>query len=550
MKKMLRFILLLVVLLGIAAAAGMWKVRQLADSKLLIKEETIFTLEAGTGRLALGQDLYREKVINRPRVFQWLLRVEPELSHFKAGTYRFTPQMTVREMLQLLASGKEAQFPLRFVEGMRVSDYLRQLRDAPYVKHTLEDDSYATVAKALGLEHADWVEGWFWPDTWMYTANTSDIAILKRAHQKMVAEVAKVWEERMENLPYADQNQLLTMASIIEKETAVAEERDRVASVFINRLRIGMRLQTDPTVIYGMGEGYTGKLTRKDLETPTAYNTYTISGLPPGPIAVPGEASLKAAAHPAKTPYLYFVADGKGGHTFTTNLVSHNRAVQDYLKVLKEKMRSNYIVIEGLEGAGKTTARQLVVETLQSAGIHDMVFTREPGGTILAEKLRSLVLDIQSTGDEVINDKAEVLMFYAARVQLVETVIKPALARGQWVIGDRHDLSTQAYQGGGRGIDRTMLATLRDAVLGDFRPNLTLYLDVTPEVGLQRARARGELDRIEQESMNFFNRTRARYLELAAADPSIRTVDATQPLDAVARDIRATIAQWMAEQAA
>ncbi len=550
MKKMLRFILLLVVLLGIAAAAGMWKVRQLADSKLLIKEETIFTLEAGTGRLALGQDLYREKVINRPRVFQWLLRVEPELSHFKAGTYRFTPQMTVREMLQLLASGKEAQFPLRFVEGMRVSDYLHQLRDAPYVKHTLEDDSYATVAKALGLEHADWVEGWFWPDTWMYTANTSDIAILKRAHQKMVAEVAKVWEGRMENLPYADQNQLLTMASIIEKETAVAEERDRVASVFINRMRIGMRLQTDPTVIYGMGEGYTGKLTRKDLETPTAYNTYTISGLPPGPIAVPGEASLKAAAHPAKTPYLYFVADGKGGHTFTTNLVSHNRAVQDYLKVLKEKMRSNYIVIEGLEGAGKTTARQLVVETLQSAGIHDMVFTREPGGTILAEKLRSLVLDIQSTGDEVINDKAEVLMFYAARVQLVETVIKPALARGQWVIGDRHDLSTQAYQGGGRGIDRTMLATLRDAVLGDFRPNLTLYLDVTPEVGLQRARARGELDRIEQESMNFFNRTRARYLELAAADPSIRTVDATQPLDAVARDIRATIAQWMAEQAA
>lgn len=141
----------------------------------------------------------------------------------------------------------------------------------------------------------------------------------------------------MDNLPYADQNQLLTMASIIEKETAVAEERDRVASVFINRLRIGMRLQTDPTVIYGMGEGYTGKLTRKDLETPTAYNTYTISGLPPGPIAVPGEASLKAAAHPAKTPYLYFVADGKGGHTFTTNLVSHNRAVQDYLKVLKEK---------------------------------------------------------------------------------------------------------------------------------------------------------------------------------------------------------------------
>ncbi|EKJ9781896.1 dTMP kinase [Klebsiella aerogenes] len=213
-------------------------------------------------------------------------------------------------------------------------------------------------------------------------------------------------------------------------------------------------------------------------------------------------------------------------------------------------MRSNYIVIEGLEGAGKTTARNLVVETLEQLGIRDMVFTREPGGTILAEKLRSLVLDIQSTGDEVINDKAEVLMFYAARVQLVETVIKPALARGQWVIGDRHDLSTQAYQGGGRGIDQRMLATLRDAVLGDFRPDLTLYLDVTPEVGLKRARARGDLDRIEQESMNFFNRTRARYLELAAQDPTIRTVDATQPLEAVERDIRAVITQWVAEQRA
>ena len=171
----------------------------------------------------------------------------------------------------------------------------------------------------------------------MYTANTSDVAILKRAHQKMVAAVDKVWEGRMENLPYHDKNQLLTMASIIEKETAVSDERDRVASVFINRLRIGMRLQTDPTVIYGMGESYNGKLTRKDLETPTAYNTYVINGMPPGPIAAPGEASLNAAAHPAKTPYLYFVADGKGGHTFNTNLASHNRSVQDYLKVLKEK---------------------------------------------------------------------------------------------------------------------------------------------------------------------------------------------------------------------
>ncbi|MBM7357001.1 dTMP kinase [Lelliottia amnigena] len=213
-------------------------------------------------------------------------------------------------------------------------------------------------------------------------------------------------------------------------------------------------------------------------------------------------------------------------------------------------MRSNYIVIEGLEGAGKTTARNVVVDTLKELGIEQMVFTREPGGTQLAEKLRSLVLDIKSVGDEAIDVKAEVLMFYAARVQLVETVIKPALAEGQWVIGDRHDLSTQAYQGGGRGIDQQMLATLRNAVLGDFRPNLTLYLDVTPEVGLKRARARGELDRIEQESLDFFNRTRARYLELAAQDDSIRTIDATQSLEDVTRSIRDTITAWLQEQQA
>lgn len=213
-------------------------------------------------------------------------------------------------------------------------------------------------------------------------------------------------------------------------------------------------------------------------------------------------------------------------------------------------MRSKYIVIEGLEGAGKTTARNLVVETLEQMGVREQVFTREPGGTILAEKLRSLVLDIKSVGDEVITDKAEVLMFYAARVQLVETVIKPALAEGKWVIGDRHDLSTQAYQGGGRGIDQHLLSTLRDAVLGDFRPDLTLYLDVTPEVGLKRARARGDLDRIEQESFNFFHRTRARYLELAAQDPSIRTIDATQPLDVVMQNIRLTLAAWVEEQGA
>ncbi|YCH32071.1 dTMP kinase [Erwinia sp. D4-22] len=209
-------------------------------------------------------------------------------------------------------------------------------------------------------------------------------------------------------------------------------------------------------------------------------------------------------------------------------------------------MNAKFIVIEGLEGAGKTTARDCIVEQLREQGIGEIVFTREPGGTPLAEKLRDLIK--QGLEGEKITDKAELLMLYAARVQLVESVIKPALARGAWVVGDRHDLSSQAYQGGGRGIDPQLMQTLRDAVLGDFRPDLTLYLDVSPEIGLQRARARGELDRIEQESLNFFTRTRQRYQALAASDASIKTIDASQPLEQVTLSLKATLQAWLAEQ--
>lgn len=209
-------------------------------------------------------------------------------------------------------------------------------------------------------------------------------------------------------------------------------------------------------------------------------------------------------------------------------------------------MTGKFIVIEGLEGAGKTTARQVIVDTLGENGITDLIYTREPGGTPLAERLRTLIKD--GIDGETVTDKAEVLMLYAARIQLVDNVIKPALARGQWVIGDRHDLSSQAYQGGGRGIDRQLMASLRDTVLGDFYPDFTLYLDLPPETGLARARSRGELDRIEQESLDFFRRTRSRYLELAESDPRIVTIDASQSMDNVHQLIRSAILNWLAQQ--
>lgn len=207
---------------------------------------------------------------------------------------------------------------------------------------------------------------------------------------------------------------------------------------------------------------------------------------------------------------------------------------------------SKFIVIEGLEGAGKTSAIQTVVDTLKQQGITDLAFTREPGGTPLAEKLRELIK--QGIEGEKVTDKAELLMLYAARVQLVENVIKPALAQGKWVIGDRHDLSSQAYQGGGRGIDKALMKSLRDTVLADFKPDLTLYLDLDPAVGLARARARGELDRIEKESMDFFYRTRERYQALAKEDTSIITIDASQDIDKVQANIRDVLNQWLTQE--
>lgn len=206
-------------------------------------------------------------------------------------------------------------------------------------------------------------------------------------------------------------------------------------------------------------------------------------------------------------------------------------------------MNSKYIVVEGLEGAGKSTAIQAVVETLHDHGIDNITRTREPGGTVLAEKMRALVKEEHE--GEVLQDMTELLLMYAARVQLVENVIKPALKQGQWVVGDRHDMSSQAYQGGGRQIARETMQSLKQTTLGAFKPDFTLYLDIDPKVGLERARGRGELDRIEKMDISFFERTRERYLELAAADDSVVTINADQTIEQVTHDIKQALENWL-----
>lgn len=205
--------------------------------------------------------------------------------------------------------------------------------------------------------------------------------------------------------------------------------------------------------------------------------------------------------------------------------------------------QAKFIVIEGLEGAGKSTAINAVLETLKQAGIESIRNTREPGGTALAEKLRTLVK--QEHEGEELQDMTELLLMYAARVQLVENVIKPALRQGVWVVGDRHDMSSQAYQGGGRQIAKETMQALKQTTLGDFKPDLTLYLDIDPRIGLERARGRGELDRIEKMDMSFFDRTRERYLELANQDDSVIIIDAAQEIDHVAADIKSALESWL-----
>ena len=264
--------------------------------------------------------------------FEALARALGRAQSIKAGSYEFPQALTPLELLDKLTRGDVRQAEIRFVEGWS----LRQLRQALDASPHLRHDSTGMDEEALGaaIEAAEpRLEGLLFPDTYLFAKGSSDIAVLRRAYRAMQRHLAVEWQARDANLPYQAPYEALIMASIIEKETGKAVERDLIAGALVNRLRIGMRLQTDPTVIYGIGPAFNGNITRRDLRTDTPYNTYTRAGLPPTPIALPGLASLRAALQPAKTDALYYVARGDGSSHFSRTLEEHNRAVNTFQRL-------------------------------------------------------------------------------------------------------------------------------------------------------------------------------------------------------------------------
>ena len=346
MKKFFVFLLILLLILGGVGFLGYQKLTSFVHTPVNIKQDQLLTIERGTTGSKLAALLEQENILEHADLLPWLLKLQPQLNKVKAGTYSLTGVKTLQDLLDMINSGKEAQFSVKFIEGKTFKEWRKNLENAPHLKQTLQGKTDKEIMALLDIPAVskavyEWnnMDGWLYPDTYNYTPNSTDLELLKRSTTRLQKALDKAWNERDENLPLADPYQMLILASIVEKETGIAAERPQVASVFINRLKTNMKLQTDPTVIYGMGESYTGNIRKKDLETMTPYNTYMIEGLPPTPIAMVSESALQAVAHPAKTDFYYFVADGSGGHKFTRNLNEHNKAVQEYLRWYRSQQK-------------------------------------------------------------------------------------------------------------------------------------------------------------------------------------------------------------------
>ena len=325
--RSVRRLFVLAVLGALAAAAGLawFSLRPLE----LPRSPFDFTVKSGSSLKTVARNLADDGLLAEPYAFWILGRVLGKAGSLHAGTYRIAAPLTPLELLDKLASGDVLPVEIAFVEGTTFRQWLAQLKAHPHVRSTLQGLGEAEIRAALGVREAS-LEGLFFPDTYRFHAGSTDAEILKRAYAEMAKRLARAWEARDPALPLANAYEALILASIIEKETGQAGERPTIGSVFVNRLRMPMRLQTDPTVIYGLGERFDGNLRKRDLQADTPWNTYTRDGLPPTPIAMPGEASIAAATNPAATDYLYFVGRGDGSHQFSRTLEEHNRAVARY----------------------------------------------------------------------------------------------------------------------------------------------------------------------------------------------------------------------------
>ena len=287
------------------------------------------TIQPKSGLRSIAKQLVKQGVLNDPWRFILIAKLLNKQSYLQAGNYTLNKNVSPYQLLLSLNHGKTTQGSITFIEGRTFAQMHEKIIKNEAIKQTITGLSESEMMKLMGSDYRV-AEGLFFPDTFYFDRNTADTVILKRSYDAMRSKLAKAWEGRDTNLPYKNSYQALIMASIIEKETGKASERPMIAGVFINRLRIGMRLQTDPTVIYGMGARYEGNIRKKDLLADTPYNTYTRDGLPPTPIAMPGIAAIDAALHPEKTKALYFVGKGDGSHVFSNNLVEHNLAVVRY----------------------------------------------------------------------------------------------------------------------------------------------------------------------------------------------------------------------------
>ncbi len=286
-------------------------------------------VRSGTSLAALGRQLQTQGVIGSARYFVWMGRLSGLAHQIRAGEYTVEPGMTPPQLLHAMVEGRVRQYALTLVEGWNFREVIDAVNGEPHLDHTLVGLTDGEIMARIGYagQHP---EGRFFPDTYQFPRGLSDVEFLRRAHEQMDAVLDYEWAQRAAGLPLATPEEALTLASIVEKETGLAAERPAIAGVFVRRLEKGMRLQTDPTVIYGMGLDFDGNLRRRDLLADTPYNSYVHRGLPPTPIAMPGRASIHAALHPADGDALYFVARGDGSHQFSATLEEHNRAVLHY----------------------------------------------------------------------------------------------------------------------------------------------------------------------------------------------------------------------------